>query len=106
MPARAINHSFPSTSPDSALAARRTAGVDGSEADATSTTSTIAAPTPGQLSVGSASRASARAAAESLCARAFSLGKDIFLAPGESITDARLIAHEAAGALPDPCAPR
>jgi uncharacterized protein YjbI with pentapeptide repeats len=38
----------------------------------------------------------ASSAAESLSARAFTSGKDIFLGPGESATDTRLIAHEAA----------
>lgn len=43
----------------------------------------------------------ANAAAESLSARAFTSGNDIFLGPGESPTDTELIAHEAAQALPD-----
>jgi Domain of unknown function (DUF4157) len=38
----------------------------------------------------------ANAAAESLSARAFTSGKDVFLGPGESPTDSELIAHEVA----------
>jgi Domain of unknown function (DUF4157) len=41
----------------------------------------------------------ANAAAESLSARAFTSGADIFLGPDESATDTRLIAHEAAHAV-------